>query len=595
METLRKYYTVVENKTGVWLENDEIAYLSDRSGVNQVWKMNIHEKVPQQVTFYSERIWRLEVAANKRDILFTTDLGGNEQEQLFLLKAGESEAIDLCKDGTTRFNLGGTNAQSDTVYFTCNRRSKANFDVCKMNMATGEIITVQENSDNLNMPAAVSPDGRYMLYNKLKGMSDNRLWLVDMETGEAHDIYPQGSFAQYTSPAWKSDSSGFYFVCDEDDEFLYAAYYDVKTGEIRHIYHTDHDVTKVCLSCDDKYLALVVSVDGYGEFRILDLATGRFLATPMPPKGFIYIYAGMQWSPAGHKLLFTFSSGSRPSGLWVLDLDADAAYALTDSGLAADIKDKLAEPELREYRSFDGLRIAYWFYKSGDDPDAPTVIQIHGGPESQEFPMYDPLVQYLVGQGFNIAAPNIRGSIGFGKSFHHLDDVEKRMDSIRDIECLARHLLDSGLVKPGKLGIMGGSYGGYATLCAITEYPELWSAAIDIVGMSNLETFLENTAPYRRSHREGEYGSLANHRDVLRRVSPIHKADRITAPLMVIHGANDPRVPVSEAEQIVANLENRGVAVKYLCYGDEGHGIMKLNNKLDCYPQVSDFLKEHLK
>jgi dipeptidyl aminopeptidase/acylaminoacyl peptidase len=186
------------------------------------------------------------------------------------------------------------------------------------------------------------------------------------------------------------------------------------------------------------------------------------------------------------------------------------------------------------------------------------------------------------------------GSIGFGKSFHHLDDVEKRMDSIRDIECLARHLLDSGLVRPGKLGIMGGSYGGYATLCAITEYPELWSAAIDIVGMSNLETFLENTAPYRRSHREGEYGSLSHHRDVLRRVSPIHKADRITAPLMVIHGANDPRVPVSEAEQIVANLKSRGIAVKYLCYGDEGHGIMKLNNKLSCYPQVSDFLKMHL-
>ena len=594
METLKKYYTVVENKTGVWLENDEIAYLSDRSGVNQVWKMNIHEKVPKQVTFYSERIWRLEAAANKRDILFTTDLGGNEQEQLFLLKAGESEAVDLCKDGTTRFNLGGTNAQSDTVYFTCNRRSKANFDVCKMNMATGEIITVQENSDNLNMPAAVSPDGRYMLYNKLKGMSDNRLWLVDMENGEAHDIYPQGSFAQYTSPAWKSDSSGFYFVCDEDSEYLYAAYYDVASGEVRHIYHTDHDVTKVALSCDDKYLALVVSVDGYGEFRILDLATGRFLATPMPPKGFIYIYAGMQWSPVGHKLLFTFSSGSRPSGLWVLDLDADAAYALTDSGLAPDIKDKLAEPELREYRSFDDLRIAYWFYKSGDDPNAPTVIQIHGGPESQEFPMYDPLVQYLVGQGVNIAAPNIRGSIGFGKSFHHLDDVEKRMDSIRDIECLARHLLDSGLVRSGRLGIMGGSYGGYATLCAITEYPELWSAAIDIVGMSNLETFLENTAPYRRSHREGEYGSLSHHRDVLRRVSPIHKADRITVPLMVIHGANDPRVPVSEAEQIVANLESRGVAVKYLCYSDEGHGIMKLSNKLSCYPQVSDFLKQHL-
>lgn len=594
MDTLKKYYTVVENRSGVWLENDEIAYLSDKSGVTQVWKMSIHDKKPVQLTCYSERVWRLEAAANHRDILFTTDLGGNEQEQIFLLKAGETEAVDLCRDGTTRFNLGGTDSESNTVYFTCNRRSKANFDVCKMNMESREIVTVLENQDNLNMPAAVSPDGKYMLCNKLKGMSDNRLHIVDMHTGEAHDVYPAGSFAQYGSPAWKSDSSGFYFTCDEDSEFLYVGYYDVAARSVKCVYRTGWDVTKVALSADDKYLAIVVSIDGFGEFKVLDTATGRFLATPMPPRGFIYTYAGMQWSPTGHKLLFTFSSGSRPSGLWVMDLDSDAVYSLTDSALSSDIRDSLAEPEALAFTSFDGLRVSFLFYKANDNPNNPTIIQIHGGPESQEFPMYDPLIQYLVGQGFNVAAPNIRGSIGYGKTFHHLDDVEKRLDSIKDIACLARHLLDTGKVKSGKLGIMGGSYGGYATLCAIAHYPELWSAAIDIVGMSNLETFLENTAPYRRSHREGEYGSLERHREVLRRVSPIHVAHRITAPLMVIHGANDPRVPVSEAEQIVRNLEDRGVAVKYLCYNDEGHGIMKLANKLDCYPQVAAFLKEHL-
>ena len=595
METLKKYYTVLENRTGIWLQNDEIAYLSDKSGIIQVWKMNIHKKKPQQLTFYDERIWRLEASANHRDILFSTDLGGDEQEQLFLLRAGEKEPVNLTEDGATRFNLGGTNGACDQVYFTCNRRSKANFDLCKMDIATREITTVLENSDNMNMPAAVSPDGRYMLYNKLKGMSDNRMHIVDMETGESHDIFPEGNFAQYGSPAWKSDSSGFYFTCDEDDEFLYVGYYDVDSRTIRHVYHTDHDVTKVAISSDDKYLAMVVSVDGFGQFCILDLANDKFISTPTPPSGFIYTYAGMHWSPTGHKLLFTFSSGSRPTGLWVLDLDADAVYALTDSEISADIRNQLADPEARSYTSFDGLRISYLLYKANNDPNNPTVIQIHGGPESQEFPMYDPLIQYLVGQGFNVAAPNIRGSIGYGKTFHHLDDVEKRLDSIHDIACLARHLMEEGIVGPGKLGIMGGSYGGYATLCAIAHYPDLWSAAIDIVGMSNLETFLENTAPYRRAHREGEYGSLAHHRDVLRKASPIHVAHQIIAPLMVIHGANDPRVPVSEAEQIVRNLESRGVCVKYLCYGDEGHGIMKLANKLDCYPQVAEFLKTHLK
>lgn len=595
METLKKYYTALENRSGVWLHNDEIAYLSDKSGVIQVWKMNIHERKPRQLTFFNERIWRLEAAANHRDILFTTDLGGNEQEQLFLLKEGAAEAEDLTRDGATRFNLGGTDAESSTIYFTCNRRSKPHFDICKMDLHTREIITVLENNDNMNMPASVSPDGRYMLYNKLKGMSDNRLHIVDMHTGESRDIYPQGTFAQYGSPAWKSDSSGFYFTCDEYSEFLYVGFYDVASGTVRSVYRTNHDVTRVALSSDDKYLAMVVSVDGFGEFRILDPDTGRFISAPMPPRGFIYTYAGMQWSPTGHKLLFTFSSGSRPTGLWVLDLDTDAVYALTDSEIAPEIRDRLADAEPSSYVSFDGLRISYLLYKASDDPGNPTIIQIHGGPESQEFPMYDPLIQYLVGQGFNVAAPNIRGSIGYGKTFHHLDDVEKRLDSIRDIACLARHLLDEGLARSGKLGIMGASYGGYATLCAAAHYPELWSAAVDIMGMSNLETFLENTAPYRRSHREGEYGSLANHRDVLRNASPIHEAHRITAPLMVIHGANDPRVPVSEAEQIVENLQNRDIAVKFLCYQDEGHGIVKLANKLDCYPQVAAFLKEHLK
>lgn len=208
--------------------------------------------------------------------------------------------------------------------------------------------------------------------------------------------------------------------------------------------------------------------------------------------------------------------------------------------------------------------------------------------------MYTPLTQYLVQQGFHVVAPNIRGSVGYGKTYHHLDDVEKRLDSVHDVACLVEHLVTEGIADPKRIAVMGASYGGYMTLACITNYPDLWAAAVDTVGMSNLETFLENTAEYRRAHRESEYGTLAHDRETLRRVSPIHKVDRITAPLMVIHGANDPRVPVSEAEQIVSSLRSRGVPVKYLRYEDEGHGLSKLKNKLDCYPQVAAFLKEHL-
>ena len=208
--------------------------------------------------------------------------------------------------------------------------------------------------------------------------------------------------------------------------------------------------------------------------------------------------------------------------------------------------------------------------------------------------MYSPLIQYLVGQGFNIVAPNVRGSSGYGKTYVHLDDVEKRLDSVHDVACLVEHLVKTGVADPKRIAVMGASYGGFMTLSCVARYPELWAAGVDTVGMSNLETFLENTAEYRRAHRESEYGTLAHDRETLRRVSPIFKVDQITAPMMVIHGANDPRVPVSEAEQIVASLKNRGVPVKYLRYEDEGHGLSKRKNQFDCYPQVAAFLKEQL-
>ena len=452
-----------------------------------------------------------------------------------------------------------------------------------------------ENHDNYNLPASVSPDGKYMLYNKLKGMSDNRMYIVNMETGESSDLNPQGGYAQYESTAWKPDGSGFYVTNDEDDEYLHVSYYDVASGRLHDVYRTGWDISALALSRDGRYLAMVVNADGYGELKILDTKSGGFLETPRPPKGFIYTYAGMEWSPAGHKLLFSFSSGRRPTGLWVLDLDADSVYTVTDSAVEGIAPEEMAEPELGEFRSFDGLRVPYWLYRApGPAGPGPVVLEIHGGPEGQEFPMYSPLIQYLVSEGFSVAAPNIRGSVGYGKSYHHLDDVEKRLDSVHDVACLVRHLIDAGIAAPGRIAIMGASYGGYMTLASIANYPDLWAAAVDTVGMSDLETFLENTAEYRRAHRESEYGSLAEHRDVLRRVSPIHKVDCITAPLMVIHGANDPRVPVSEADQIVESLTRRGVPVKYLRYEDEGHGLSKLKNKLDCYPQVARFLKEHL-
>ena len=225
----------------------------------------------------------------------------------------------------------------------------------------------------------------------------------------------------------------------------------------------------------------------------------------------------------------------------------------------------------------------------------PVIVSVHGGPEGQERPGFNPLYQYYLSRGYAILATNVRGSTGYGKTFSHLDDVEKREDSVKDLAASVEWLKTSGGADPKRIAVMGGSYGGYMTMAAITLYPELFAAAVNTVGIVNWETFLKNTSGYRRRQREVEYGMLDKDIEFLRRISPIAKVDKIKTPLFVIHGKNDPRVPYTEAEQLVKALKRRNATVEYKLFDDEGHGISKLKNRLELYPLVADFLDKYMK
>jgi len=260
--------------------------------------------------------------------------------------------------------------------------------------------------------------------------------------------------------------------------------------------------------------------------------------------------------------------------------------------------DSFAAPELIHYPTFDTAddgnrrQIPAWFFRPPQQAGerAPVIVLVHGGPEGQTRPYFHPLIQYFLQRGYAILAPNVRGSTGYGKAYSHLDDVEKRMDSVADLAFAARWLREQPGVDGERLVVFGGSYGGFMVLSALCTYPDLWAAGANIVGISSFVTFLENTSDYRRAHREAEYGSLDTDREFLESISPINHVDRIEAPLIVIHGANDPRVPLSEAEQLVEALSGRGVSVEFIVFDDEGHGIAKLKNKLVAYPAIADFL-----
>jgi len=590
MATIQQYFSIGSCIGARWLNEESFLFLSNRSGVNQVWKKDLKTGEEKQLTNYAERIGGVHIKDGT--VFFTMDLGGNENEQIHVLREG-AEAVNLTNNNAARHQFGGIKPDGKTIVYSCNARTPQTFDICQMNTETGEQEIVIQNSDNYNMPAGLSPNGKYFLYNKLKAQSDNCMWIADIDAKTAKNIDSNAGYAQYTTAAWKKDSTGFYFLTDKDSEFKYLAYYDVASGSFTKIYEENWDLEDLALSYDDKYLSVKINRDGYSVLEIYNTQTGAFENLPSLPKG-VMAYYGSSWAPESHRLLVTLTSGQRPADIWMLDIDKEKVERMTFTDLQGICKDDLVEPELHHYNSFDGLSVPYWLYR-GKKASRSVVVDIHGGPEGQERPMFSPLIQYLVNEGLTIVAPNVRGSVGYGKTYHHLDDIEKRLDSVHDAACLAEHLVEAGIADKDKIAVMGGSYGGYMTLATTAFYPDLWVAGVDTVGMSNLETFLENTADYRRAHRESEYGSLAHHRHILRAVSPIHKVDDITAALMVVHGSNDPRVPVTEAEQIVASLRSRNVPVEYLLYTDEGHGLSKRKNQFDCYPKVAAFLKKHLK
>jgi dipeptidyl aminopeptidase/acylaminoacyl peptidase len=295
-------------------------------------------------------------------------------------------------------------------------------------------------------------------------------------------------------------------------------------------------------------------------------------------------------------LVIGWGSATRPAAILRFDLGRPdpVGEEVTRPDLAGLDPAALVEPVERVFKSFDGLEISGFLFRPRN-PIGSCVVLVHGGPEAQYRPGFDPLAQLLVARGHAVFAPNVRGSSGYGRKFTALDDARKRMDSVRDLEAVHAHLVETGVAPADRIAIMGGSYGGFMTLAALTHQPKLWAAGVDIVGIAHLGTFLKNTGAYRQRHRAAEYGDPEKDAEFFEQTAPLNHAKAIRAPLMVIQGKNDPRVPVSEAEQIVAAAKANGAEVEYLLYADEGHGLAKLKNRIEAYTRAAAFLDRVLK
>jgi len=350
----------------------------------------------------------------------------------------------------------------------------------------------------------------------------------------------------------------------------------------------DWDVELAASSTDGHAQIWSVNEDGYSRLILdgedIELAGRGVVAEESPV-----------FSPDGSKLAYAFSTPTQPYDVYVYDVEAGTTERVTT---VAEPVEGLVEPTLHRFESFDGESIPVFLFLPPSNGPFPVVVMVHGGPEAQYHPEwhvnYAPLTQYLVARGYAVAAPNVRGSSGYGKRFQALDDIRLRMDSVRDLEALHGWLSARPEIDGSRAVVYGRSYGGFMVLAALAFQPEIWAAGIESVGISSWVTFLENTSPYRRKAREREYGSLENDREFLEELSPITHVDAIRAPLFIQHGANDPRVPLSESEAIARVLDEKGIRCELVVYPDEGHSIAKLSNRIDSFERAVAFLDEVL-
>ncbi len=567
-----------------------IAYLNNDTGTNQLYLYEKSTQTTTQITSYEDYIESATFSPVNNQIVFVKSEGGNEKGQLYLFDVATKKITPLTDKPEIKFGFGGFSHDGKKIVYSSNERNGTDFDILIMdldNKTSGVIFS----EGGWCSGHGFSPKDNYVVVSKFDSNVNNDLYLIDLKTKQSRQITNHKEETNYGKPQWLPDESGFYVRTNLEKEFLGIAFYELEMNTFDFKISPNWDVEELVVSDDGTKIGYILNEDGYNNLHLVSTKDFNEIHPAPFSNGLV---TTLSIDGSGNFVCFDFSSSTDPWNVYVWDLVSGKTEKIS-TALCPIPTDIFVEPELIRYKSFDGLEISAFLYKPKGVENPPSMINIHGGPEGQYQAAFTGINQFFVYNGYAIIAPNVRGSSGYGKKFLSLDNIEKRLDSVKDIESLVGYLNENKLVDPEKISVMGGSYGGFMVLACLCFYPQLFAAGVDVVGIANFVTFLENTSPYRRALREIEYGYLDKDRAFLESISPINHIEKITAPLLVIHGANDPRVPLNEAQQVKDKLEQLGRKVELLVYEDEGHGLGKLKNKLDAYPKVVQFLDSILK
>ena len=576
--------------------------ISTRFGdTSQVHEVKVPGGARRQLTFFPDRVggasWPRRSAAY---IVFDKDRGGDEFSQIFRLDVATG-AITLISDGGRSQNyLGPWSRTGDRMAFGSTRRNGADRDIYVMDpkdpATTRRVLEVKGGGWG---PTDWSLDDTRLLVIEGISVNESYVWVVDVATGEKTLVTPRGGPEKvaYSGPRWSADGKGIYVATDRDSEFQRLAHLDLATG--KHTYLTSHipwDVESFAPSPDGRTIAFETNEEGLSVLRLLDTATGREKPAPRLPIGLI---GALEWHDNGRDLGLVLTSARSPSDVYSLDVTTGTLERWTESETGGLNAQAFSEPELVRWKSFDGKTISGFLYKPAPrfTGPRPVIVNIHGGPEGQSRPGFQGRSNYYLDElGVAVLYPNVRGSTGFGKTFVKLDNGMLREDSVKDIGALLDWIPTRRDLDASRVMVTGGSYGGYMTLAVATHYDARIRCSLDVVGISNFVTFLQNTEAYRRDLRRVEYGDERDPamREFLLRTAPANNAQKITKPLFVVQGRNDPRVPWTESEQMVATVKKNGGPVWYLLANDEGHGFAKKKNQDFLLYATVAFVRAHL-
>ena len=576
-------------------DGTRLAFVSDRTGVPQVWVAAVDGGAPLQVTKGDDPVGRVLWSPDGAWLALSLAPGGGMNTQIYVVRPDGTGLRRLTDGGRETNNLGAWTHDGRRLTMGSNRATPAAIDAYLIEPASGRRDLVSDNN-GLQTVEDVSRDGARALVARLRGRGDNDLYVVDLRShAEArvtpHD--PPGSFDGVFAP----DGRSIYLSSDKDRDKPAFARIRIDSGDrigAQQIIAARDDAELGGFEIDDRgtTAALLWNVAGRNELAFVDLASGKQTAGPKLPGE---IAGGLTFSKDGKRLAMTIAGATAPPDIWVLEVGSRRLAQVTQTPHVGIDLATLVRPELVTFKAHDGLELTGWLYRpAGRSTPAPFVVSFHGGPEGQERPGFRSDYQALVAQGIGVFAPNVRGSSGFGKRFVNLDNGPLRVEGIKDLKDCVDYLVNNRIADPRRVGITGGSYGGYMTMVGVTFYPELFAAGVNLFGMVNFFTFFEHTEPWMAAISTTEYGDPKTQPDLLRDLSPLGKLDRIKTPLMVQHGANDTNVPVVEAEQIVASLKGRGVPVEYILFPDEGHGWRKVANRVRSTTALALFFRRHL-